>query len=40
VPDVDEEWDSMMLDPVRRTRAATVAVDQTIHVLREAMGTL
>ena len=39
VPDVDEEWDSVMLGPVRPPRAATAAVEQTIHVLREALGT-
>ena len=39
MPDVGEEWDSVMLGPVRPTRAATAAVEQTIHVLREALGT-
>jgi acetyl esterase len=30
----------MMLNPVRPTRAATAAVEQAIHVLRTALGTL
>jgi acetyl esterase/lipase len=32
--------DFMMLNPVRPTRAATAAIEQAIHVLRKALGTL
>jgi len=32
--------DFMMLNPLRPTRAATAAVEQAIHVLRTALGTL
>jgi acetyl esterase/lipase len=32
--------DFMMLNPVRSSRAATAAVEQAIHVLRVALGTL
>jgi acetyl esterase/lipase len=32
--------DFMMLNPLRPTRAATGAVEQAIHVLRKALGTL
>jgi len=28
-----------MLNPVRRSRAATAAIEQAIHVLRGALGT-
>jgi len=31
--------DFMMLNPVRRSRAATAAIEQAIHVLRGALGT-
>ncbi|WP_351235431.1 alpha/beta hydrolase [Streptomyces sp. NPDC002133] len=31
--------DFMMLNPVRSTQAATVAVEQAVHVLRKALGT-
>ena len=30
--------DFMMLNPVRETAAATAAVEQTIHILRKALG--
>jgi acetyl esterase len=32
--------DFMMLNPVRPTRAATAAIEQAVHVLRKALGTL
>ena len=32
--------DFMMLNPLRPTRAATAAVEQAVHVLRTALGTL
>jgi acetyl esterase len=32
--------DFMMLNPVRASRASTAAVEQAIHVLRKALGTL
>jgi acetyl esterase len=32
--------DFMMLNPLRPTRATTAAVEQAIHVLRRALGTL
>ncbi len=32
--------DFMMLNPVRSTQAATAAIEQTIHVLSKALGTL
>jgi acetyl esterase/lipase len=32
--------DFMMLNPLRRTQATTAAVEQAIHVLRKALGTL
>jgi acetyl esterase len=31
--------DFMMLNPVRETAAATAAIEQAIHVLRETFGT-
>jgi acetyl esterase/lipase len=31
--------DFMMLNPVRRTQAASAAIDQAIHALRKALGT-
>ncbi|WP_409474063.1 alpha/beta hydrolase [Streptomyces sp. HC307] len=32
--------DFMMLNPVRSTKASTAAIEQAIHVLRKALGTL
>ncbi|MGW5688422.1 alpha/beta hydrolase [Nonomuraea sp. NPDC003754] len=32
--------DFMMLNPVRSTQATTAAIDQAVHVLRKALGTL
>ncbi|MFD1935470.1 alpha/beta hydrolase [Nonomuraea mangrovi] len=32
--------DFMMLNPVRSTQAATAAIEQAVHVLRKALGTL
>ncbi|WP_256359353.1 hypothetical protein [Streptomyces ambofaciens] len=31
--------DFMMLNPVRETRASSAAVEQAVHVLRQALGT-
>ncbi|TDE92687.1 alpha/beta hydrolase [Occultella glacieicola] len=32
--------DFMMLNPVRRSQASTAAIEQAVHVLRKALGTL
>ncbi len=32
--------DFMMLNPLRSTQATSAAVEQAIHVLRKALGTL
>jgi acetyl esterase/lipase len=32
--------DFMMLNPVRSTKATTAAIEQAVHVLRKALGTL